>query len=78
MFDEPSGGNFVWAKVPGINDSNVLVEEAVKFGVTLAPGSYYQPNSEACAWGRINSAYAGNKRAVRFFEAMTEKSAARA
>jgi DNA-binding transcriptional MocR family regulator len=78
VFDEPSGGNFVWAKVPGIDDSSVLVDEAVQFGVTLAPGSYYRPNGEACAWVRINSAYAGDPRAARFFEYMTEKSAARA
>ncbi|SAK98571.1 GntR family transcriptional regulator [Caballeronia calidae] len=78
VFDEPSGGNFVWAKVPGIDDSAVLVDEAVKFGVTLAPGSYYRPNGEACPWVRINSAYAGDRRAARFFEAMTEAAAARA
>ncbi len=41
VFDEPSGGNFVWAKVPSIDDSNVLVDEALKLGVTLTPGSYY-------------------------------------
>lgn len=55
----------------------MLVEEAVKFGVTLAPGSYYRPNGEACPWVRINSAYAGDRRATRFFEFMTEAAAAR-
>lgn len=67
VFDQPSGGNFVWAKVPGIEDSTKLVSEALKFGVTLAPGNYYRPNGEACAWVRINSAYAGDRRAARFF-----------
>ncbi|WP_250452852.1 PLP-dependent aminotransferase family protein [Caballeronia sp. ATUFL_M2_KS44] len=73
VFDEPSGGSLVWASVPGIDDSAVLVDEAAKFGVTLAPGSYYRPNGEACAWVRINSAYAGDRRAARFFEHMAEK-----
>jgi DNA-binding transcriptional MocR family regulator len=72
VFDEPSGGNFVWAKVPGIDDSNVLVDEAVKFGVTLAPGNYYRPNGETSAYVRINSAYANERRATRFFEHMTQ------
>jgi DNA-binding transcriptional MocR family regulator len=72
VFDQPSGGNFVWAKVPGIEDSTKLVSEALKFGVTLAPGNYYRPNGEACAWVRINSAYAGDRRAARFFEHMTQ------
>lgn len=76
VFDEPSGGNFVWAKVPGIDDSNVLVDEALKFGVTLAPGNYYRPNGETSAYVRINSAYAGDRRAARFFEHMTQKAAA--
>lgn len=76
VFEEPSGGNFVWAKVPGIDDSNVLVDEALKFGVTLGPGTYYRPNGEACAWVRINSAYAADRRATRFFEHVTEKAAA--
>lgn len=73
VFDEPGGGSLVWASVPGIDDSAVLVDEALKFGVTLAPGSYYRPNGEACPWVRINSAYAGDRRAARFFEHMTEK-----
>jgi len=70
VFGEPSGGNFVWAKVPGIDDSPVLVEEALKFGITLAPGNYYRPNGETCPWVRINSAYTGDRRATRFFEHM--------
>jgi hypothetical protein len=45
--------------------------------VTLAPGSYYRPNGEACPWVRINSAYAGDRRAARFFEYMKEAAAAR-
>lgn len=73
VFDEPSGGNFVWAKVPGIDDSTVLVAEALKFDVTLAPGNYYRPNGEACAWVRINTAHTGDRRAMRFFEAMGER-----
>lgn len=76
VFDEPSGGNFIWAKVPGIDDSTLLVEAALKFGVTLAPGSYYRPNGEVSPWVRINSAYAGDRRAGRFFAAMTEQAIA--
>jgi DNA-binding transcriptional MocR family regulator len=76
IFDEPSGGSFVWAKVPGIEDSNVLVDEALKFGVTLAPGNYYRPNGETSAYVRINSAYAGDRRATRFFEHMAQKTIA--
>ena len=68
-----ASGNLVWAKVPGIEDSTVLVAEALKFDVTLAPGKYYRPNGEACAWVRINTAHTGDRRAMRFFEAMGER-----
>jgi DNA-binding transcriptional MocR family regulator len=70
VFDEPLGGNFIWARVPGIEDSTVLVEQALPFGITLAPGSYYRPNGEASPWIRINTAHADDPRAVRFFEHM--------
>jgi DNA-binding transcriptional MocR family regulator len=70
VFDEPSGGNFVWTRVPGIEDSMVLVDHALKFGITLAPGSYYRPNGEVSPWVRINTAHAGDPRAIRFFEHM--------
>jgi len=70
VFDEPSGGNFVWTRVPGIDDSMVLVEQALQFGITLAPGSYYRPGGEQCAWVRMNTAHVGDPRAIRFFEHM--------
>jgi DNA-binding transcriptional MocR family regulator len=70
VFDEPSGGNFIWARVPGIDDSMVLVDHALKFGITLAPGSYYRPNGEVSAWVRINTAHTDDARAIRFFEHM--------
>jgi DNA-binding transcriptional MocR family regulator len=73
VFDEPSGGNFVWARVPGVEDSAALVEAALKFGITLAPGNYYRPSGESCPWVRINSAHAGDRRAVRFIEHMGER-----
>ena len=41
-----------------------------QFGITLAPGSYYRPGGEQCAWVRMNTAHAGDPRAVRFFEHM--------
>jgi DNA-binding transcriptional MocR family regulator len=77
VFDEPSGGNFIWARVPDIEDSTVLVQEALPFGITLAPGSYYRPNGEVSPWIRINTAHADDPRAVRFFEHMGRGSGTR-
>jgi DNA-binding transcriptional MocR family regulator len=72
VFEEPSGGSFVWTRVPGVDDSSRLVDEALKFGVTLAPGNYYRPGGETSPWIRINTAHTGDPRAVRFFEHMGE------
>lgn len=70
VFDEPAGGTFVWARVPGVEDSAILVREATQFGVTLAPGSHFRPNGEATSWVRINTLGAVDPRAVEFFEHM--------
>jgi len=42
----------------------------LQFGITLAPGSYYRPGGEQCAWVRMNTAHVGDPRAIRFFEHM--------
>ena len=70
VFDEPAGGNFVWARVPGIEDSAILVKHAAQFGITLAPGSHFRPNGETTSWVRINTASADDPKAIQFFEHM--------
>lgn len=69
VFCEPAGGNFLWARPPGIEDSRELVTMAETFGVTLAPGNYFRPGGETTAWIRINAAYAHEPRAQAFMRA---------
>jgi len=66
VFCEPAGGNFLWARPPGIEDSRELITLGERFGVTLAPGNYFRPGGETSAWIRINTAYANEPRAVAF------------
>ncbi|MBA1081284.1 PLP-dependent aminotransferase family protein, partial [Escherichia coli] len=54
VFHHPSGGNFLWARVPHVEDSRDLAATAEKHGVTLAPGHYFRPNLEVSPWVRIN------------------------
>jgi len=68
VFHHPSGGNFLWARVPHVEDSRDLAATAEKHGVTLAPGHYFRPNLEVSPWVRINSAYATEPRAVAFLQ----------
>jgi DNA-binding transcriptional MocR family regulator len=66
VFGEPCGGTLVWARVPGIEDSEVVVNEASQFGVAVQPGSYYRPNGEKTPWIRFNTAHLNDERAIRF------------
>ncbi|MCY1305177.1 enduracididine biosynthesis enzyme MppQ [compost metagenome] len=75
VFCEPSGGNFLWARPPCIEDSRDLVTLGEEYGVTLAPGNYFRPGGETSAWIRINAAYANEPRAVAFIRAAAERGA---
>jgi DNA-binding transcriptional MocR family regulator len=66
VFEKPCGGMFVWARVPGIDDSSMLVAEARKSGITIAPGANYRPNNETSPWLRFNVAYVQDKRTLNF------------
>lgn len=72
VFEEPCGGTLVWARVPDIENSDVLVSEAAKFGITLQPGSYYRPNCEATPWVRFNTAHMNDQRIIRFLHQTAE------
>ncbi|WP_404992408.1 PLP-dependent aminotransferase family protein [Cupriavidus pauculus] len=67
VFCEPAGGNFLWARPRGIEDSRELVALAETYGISLAPGHFFRPGGETSAWVRINSAYAGEERSRAFF-----------
>ncbi len=73
VFCQPSGGNFLWARPPGIEDSRELVTLGEEYGVTLAPGNYFRPGGETSAWIRINAAYANEPRGVAFMKAAAER-----
>ncbi len=67
LFAPPVGGKFVWARVPHIDDSQMLIDCAAACDVTIAAGSYFRPHGEASPWIRINAAYAHDPRANAFF-----------
>jgi DNA-binding transcriptional MocR family regulator len=67
VFCEPSGGMFVWARVPG-RDFAELDALALANGVLLTPGSAFDPQGRASDWLRINVAYGQDVRAQAFFQ----------
>jgi DNA-binding transcriptional MocR family regulator len=66
VFEKPCGWMFVWSRVPNIDDSAVLVAEAQKFGIAIAPGANYRPNNETSPWLRFNAAYVRDNRTLVF------------
>lgn len=66
VFCEPAGGNFLWARPNGVEDSRELLAIGEAHGVKFAPGNFFRPAGETTAWVRINSAYVSEPRAVAF------------
>ncbi len=62
-----TGGKFVWARVPHIDDSARLAACGETLGVAVSPGSHFRPHGEACPWVRINVALVQDPRAQAFF-----------
>jgi DNA-binding transcriptional MocR family regulator len=69
IFEKPVGGKFVWARVPHVDDAQRLVACGAPLGVTVVPGSYFRPNTEASPWTRIHIAFTNEPRAQAFFHA---------
>ncbi|WP_103706405.1 aminotransferase-like domain-containing protein [Paraburkholderia eburnea] len=66
---QQTGGKFVWARVPHIDDSTRLVACGEPLGVSASPGSHFRPHGEPSPWLRINAAFALDPRAQAFFAA---------
>lgn len=71
VYERPCGGMFVWARVPGIEDSSVLVAQAQKFGITISPGANYRPNNEPSPWLRFNAAYVRDNQTMLFLASVS-------
>ncbi|MGV8268382.1 hypothetical protein ACV334_38100, partial [Pseudomonas aeruginosa] len=57
---------FVWARL-GDYPFAGLQAVATRLDVLLSPGSGFSPGGEAWDWLRINTAYAGDRRAMALF-----------
>jgi GntR family transcriptional regulator/MocR family aminotransferase len=56
-FDIPSGGLFIWLRLPDAMSANELLPLACKEGVAFVPGKYFfTDNSQGDEWMRLNFA----------------------
>lgn len=63
---EPRGGQFVWARAPGIQDTTALARAGVGQGIVLAPGAVFRPNGQPSPYLRFNVACSEHPRLERF------------
>ncbi|CAM3637830.1 GntR family transcriptional regulator [Bordetella sputigena] len=66
---EPRAGLFLWARLPvdaGDFGANALAERALRDGIWLAPGSYFDAEQRDVPWIRLNVAYSDDARLWRF------------
>jgi DNA-binding transcriptional MocR family regulator len=68
LFVEPTGGLFVWARFPHIEDSLALAEAAQRDGIMLAPGTVFRPHLERSPWMRFNVAVCDDRRVQGWLE----------
>ena len=73
IFAEPYGGMFVWTRYPGIDFAR-LQSIAQEHGVLLSPGAAFDPQGRDSEWLRVNVAYARDRRAQGFFQAVAQAS----
>lgn len=59
-----AGGIFLWARLPGVEDSDVLVRRSIGDGIVLAPGRLFRANRESSPWLRFNIASLQNAKVL--------------
>jgi DNA-binding transcriptional MocR family regulator len=71
LFAEPAGGMFVWARLPGVEDSLPLAQAAQRDRILLAPGTVFRPHLGTSPWMRFNIAACEDTRVLRWLHHRT-------
>jgi DNA-binding transcriptional MocR family regulator len=73
MFVEPDAGMFLWARVPGIEDSLSLAESAQAQNIMIAPGVVFRPHLQPSPWMRFNVTTCDSPRVLRWLESVARR-----
>lgn len=71
VWARPQAGLFLWARLSDASahtGANALAELALKDGIWLAPGSYFDPDEADIPWIRFNVAYSQGPQLWRFLQ----------
>ena len=66
---EPTGGTFVWARLPDGLDATEIARHGLRHGVAFAPGPVFSASEDARSYLRFNAAASLNPKG---FEALEE------
>jgi len=69
LFCQPDSGMFLWGRLPDVEDSLPLAQQALQRGLLLAPGTVFRPNLQPSAWMRFNIAVCDDKEVLRRLQA---------
>ena len=70
----PEYGEFIWARLKGLEDSRVLAEAAVKHEIHLMPGNHFMIDGRPSPWLRFSVAWCQDPRLVNFLKEFIEDS----
>jgi DNA-binding transcriptional MocR family regulator len=59
--EPPAGGFFAWVRLPGIADTEALLPEARRAGVSFAPGSRFSTRGGQREYLRLSLSYYGER-----------------
>jgi DNA-binding transcriptional MocR family regulator len=63
---EPRGGPFIWARVPGLQDTAQLARAAAREDIVLAPGHVFRPQNQPSGNLRFNVGHCDHPRLERY------------
>ncbi|MFB4202656.1 Histidinol-phosphate aminotransferase [wastewater metagenome] len=70
LISAPQGGFLVWVELPGAVDTASLLGEALKRGISFAPGALFAPDDRFGNCMRLNAAVAWNGRSYEALETL--------
>ncbi len=73
FFTIPEYGEFLWAKLDGLDDSRELAEAALKHEIHLMPGNHFMVDGRASPWMRFSVAWCQDPRLEKFLKQFVSK-----
>ena len=75
LFHRPQAGLYLWVRLPiEAARATEVATRALRYGIWLAPGSYFRPDDQPSPWFRFNAPYATDPRLWEFVSQVATES----